>query len=43
MYYSGSYYNSPSREHLTADLLSEKSIRTEIKINNYIEKEENLI
>lgn len=35
-------YNSPSRERLTADLLSEESIRTEIKINNYIEKEENL-
>lgn len=35
-------YNPPSRERLTADLLSEESIRTEIKINNYIEKEENL-
>jgi hypothetical protein len=35
-------YNSPSRERLTTDLLSEESIRTEIKINNYIEKEENL-
>ena len=37
-----SNYNLPLREHLTTDLLSEKSIRTEIKINNYIEKEKNL-
>jgi hypothetical protein len=35
-------YNSPSRERLTTDLLSEESVRTEIKINNYIEKEKNL-
>ena len=35
-------YNPPSRERLTTDLLSEESIRTEIKVNNYIEKEKNL-
>ena len=35
-------YNPLLREHLTTDLLSEESIRTEIKINNYIEKEKNL-
>ena len=35
-------YNSPSRERLATDLLSEESIRTEIKIKNYIEKEKNL-
>src|SRR5277367_3363024 len=35
-------YNFLLREHLTTDLLSEESIRTEIKINNYIEKEKNL-
>jgi hypothetical protein len=35
-------YNPPSRERLATNLLSEESIRTEIKINNYIEKEKNL-
>jgi len=35
-------YTPPSRERLTTDLLSEESIRTEMKINNYIEREENL-
>ena len=35
-------YNLQSREHLTTNLLSEESIRTDIKIKNYIEKEKNL-
>lgn len=35
-------YSPPSRERLTTNLLSEESIRTEIKIKNYIEKEKNL-
>ena len=35
-------YNPLSQERLTTDLLSEESIRTEIKVNNYIEKEKNL-
>jgi hypothetical protein len=35
-------YNPPSRKHLTTNLLCEESIRTEIKIKNYIEKEKNL-
>jgi hypothetical protein len=37
-----SNYNPPSRERLTTNLLCEESIRTEIKIKNYIEKEKNL-
>jgi hypothetical protein len=35
-------YNPPSWKRLTTNLLCEKSIRTEIKIKNYIEKEKNL-
>jgi hypothetical protein len=35
-------YNPPSQERFTTNLLCEKSIRTEIKIKNYIEKEKNL-
>lgn len=35
-------YNPPSRGRLTTDLLSEESIRTEMKINSYIEKGKNL-
>ena len=35
-------YNPPLRERLSTDLLSEEAIRTETKINNYIEKEKNL-
>ena len=35
-------YKPPSREHLSTDLLSEESIRTETKINNYVEKEKNI-
>jgi hypothetical protein len=35
-------YNPPSRECLTTNLLCEESIRTEMKIKNYIEKEKNL-
>jgi hypothetical protein len=35
-------YNPLSWERLTTNLLCEESIRTEIKIKNYIEKEKNL-
>src|SRR5277367_5953863 len=37
-----STYNPPSREYLSTNLLSEESIRIEIKINNILEREKNL-
>ena len=35
-------YNSPSREWLSTNLLSEECVRVELKINNLLENSKNL-